>query len=203
MQIDVKRFARNVQFVVSDIDPQYPPRTFEELLERCNEIKAWIPQPKERVSGNNMIFTALTFTLFKDLNFIQREIVENLNDANWCKRTFEPKINPLGGVLRREDLTQWDRTNLRYYCPCKELTNSADIDIANERQWNGASKLAVICRGVTYYISNDWFDDSKPRSTKPAFYNWFVRRIVNEYSTLVNGKATELFYNFSNLKAVH
>ena len=195
MFIDVKRFARNVEFVVSDTDPQDTPKTFEELRKRCDEIKLWIPQPEKRIQGNNTIFTVLAFSLFKDLNFIQKETVEKLNDKNWCNRTFGTKMNPLGGVLRKEDLTMWDKTNLRYYCPRDELKNLSDIKTADKKQWNGASKLAVICEGVTYYINNDWFDDSnKSRPTKSAFYKWFVQRIVNEYPTLTaGGKLSELF----------
>ena len=104
MLIDVKHFARNAQFVVADTDTQNPPETFEELRVRCDDIKLWIPKPEKRIQGNNTIFTVLTFTLFKDLNFINRKTVEKLNDANWCNRIFAVKMNPLGGVLRREDL---------------------------------------------------------------------------------------------------
>ena len=39
-----------------------------------------------------------------------------------------------------------------------------------------ASKIAVICEGVTYYISNDWFANDKPRPTKFAFVRKLIER---------------------------
>ena len=109
--------------------------------------------------------------------------MELLNDKQWCDENIDSiriagekacsQINPLGGVVRREDLPMCDKSNLRYYCPRDELKIQSDIEVA-AKVFGGASKLAVVCEGVTYYISNDWFSDDKIRPTKRAFTNWLL-----------------------------
>ena len=195
MVIDVTSFSRNINFVVSDKDTKDPPKDFEELKRRCDEIKPWIPQPKRKIQGNNAIFTALIFTLFKDLGFVNKRNVELLNDANWCNSVFGIRMNPLGGVLRREDLTLCD-SNLRYYCPYNDLKAPSDIATANMKKWKATSKLAVICEGVTYYISNDWFAPGKGRPTKSTFYNWFMRCLIRKMSKVIDdARKNELIYS--------
>ena len=156
-------------FIVADTDKQNRPVDEEDLNRRIEEIKALIPQPLEKTVGNNMRFVEKAFTLFKDCGFIGKENLEVLGDGDWCQKNFGMKMNPLGGVLRRDGLTMWDKTNLRYYCPRYELKVDSDRLTAVEKQWNGASKMAVVCEGVTYYISNDWFSEDKPRPTKSVF----------------------------------
>lgn len=78
MLIDVKHFARNVQFVVSDTDPQYPPKTFEELKRRCDEIKREIPS-----KGDNKPFAEKLFTIFKDCGLITWENKNKAEFYNW------------------------------------------------------------------------------------------------------------------------
>ena len=180
--------ANPFYFVVSDTDKQDRPIDVEDFINRCNEITALIPQPPVREPDNNMRFVEKAFTLFKDCGLINKENVEALNDPNWCQNKFNTKMNPLGGVLRREDLTMWDNNNLRYYCPREELKLSSDIETADRRQWSGASKLAVICGGVTYYISNDWFSDDKPRPTKSKF----TRNLIIEAIIACNMLPSEL-----------
>ena len=170
-------------FVVRDTDEQNPPRDSEDLKRRIDEIRAWIPQPQKRQRDNNMIFASKAFELFKDCGLISRDNLELLNDKEWCDENIDfiriagekacSQINPLGGVVRREDLPMCDKSNLRYYCPRNELKLDSDIDVA-EKGFGGASKLAVVCEGVTYYISNDWFSDDKIRPTKSAFTNWLL-----------------------------
>lgn len=180
--------ANPFYFVVSDTDKQDRPIDVEDFINRCNEITALIPQPPVRESDNNMRFVEKAFTLFKDCGLITKENVEALNDPNWCQNKFNTRMNPLGGVLRREDLTMWDKNNLRYYCPREELKNLSDVEAANRNAWSGASKLAVICGGVTYYISNDWFSDDKPRPTKSKF----TRNLIMEAIIACNMLPSEL-----------
>lgn len=163
-------------FIVADTDEQNRPVDEEDLNWRIEEIRALIPQPPVKITGNNMRFVEKAFTLFKDCGYISKKNLELLSDGDWCQKYFGTKMNPLGGVLRRDGLSMWDKTNLRYYCPRSELKVATDILTALEKQWNGASKMAVVCEGVTYYISNDWFSEDKPRPTKSAFaeilFNW-------------------------------
>ncbi len=186
-------------FVVSDKDEQNPPHDSEELKRRLDEIKKLIPQPEKRQPDNNMKFAARVFNLFKDCGLITPENMEHLNDKDWCDKNIDlyqvvgdipnsplsgvvsegdkpcSQMNPLGGVVRREDLPMCDKSNLRYYCPCDELKLQSDIEVVSDG-FGGASKLAVVCEGVTYYISNDWFSQDKPRPTKWAFYKWLVMK---------------------------
>ncbi|MBR3747789.1 MAG: hypothetical protein IKN27_12590, partial [Selenomonadaceae bacterium] len=178
-------------FIVSDKDEQNPPHDNEELKRRMDEIKELIPQPLEPQRDNNMRFAARAFKLFKDCGLICRENMEHLNDKQWCDQHIDlhfdflqiegdktcNQMNPLGGVVRREDLPMCDKSNLRYYCPRNELKLQSDIKVASNG-FGGASKLAVVCEGVTYYISNDWFSQDKPRPTKWAFYKWLAVRSV-------------------------
>ena len=163
-------------FIVADTDKQNRPVDEEDLNSRIREIKALIPQPKIRTTGNNMMFVEKAFTLFKDCGLINEESVKYLCNENCCTSIFNVKMNPLGGVLRQEGSTMWDKNNLRYYCPRSELIVPSDIITATNKQWNGASKMAVVCKGVTYYISIDWFAKDKPRPTKAVFaknlYSW-------------------------------
>ena len=133
---------------VSDRDLQDFPKDKDELDNRLKGIAALIPQPPKKIKGNNIEFAQKAFTLLKDCGLITENIIKALNDPFWCERTFKMKMNPLGGVLRREDLSMYD-SGLRYYI-----------------------KYAVVCKGVTYFISNDWFSDDKPRPTKRAFFGW-------------------------------
>lgn len=178
-------------FVVSDTDKQDRPIDVEDLKTRFNEITALIPQPPVKEPDNNMRFVEKAFTLFKDCGLINKENVEALNDPDFCQKNFDTKMNPLGGVLRREDLTMWDKNNLRYYCPHKELKNPSDIESANRNAWSGKSKLAVICEGVTYYISNDWFSNDKPRPTKSEFAMKLLLWAVNACNLLPSEQQKE------------
>ena len=153
----------------------------DDLQKRWQEIAELIPQPQTRENDNKIRFTDKDFTLFADCGLIQKVLVENLNDKNRCdsqdisemkeilkNQSLASEIefstcsmNPLGGVLRKRGLTMWDKTNLRYYCPYEELTQTPDIKTAKEKTIKGKSKLAVICEGETYYISNDWYAASQ------------------------------------------
>ena len=116
-----------------------------------------VPQPQTRENDNNIRFTEKAFILFADCGLIQKALVENLNDKNWCdyqdisemneilkNQSLASEIefstcsmNPLGGVLRKRGLTMWDKTNLRYYCPYEELTQTPDIKTAKEKTIKG------------------------------------------------------------------
>ena len=169
-------------FIVSDTDKQNFPIDNADLTKRMREIRDLIPQPETRQADNNMHFAEKAFTLFKDCGLISKENVEALNDAQWCNNMFNTlrikgivekdiKMNPLGGILRKEGLTMWSGGGLRYYCPFDELKVQSDIDVdlTKEEGRRGKSKLAVICEGVTYYISNDWYSNDKPNPTKTLF----------------------------------
>lgn len=180
-------------FIVSDKDDQNPPRDNEDLMKRLGEIQKWIPQPPKRQRDNNMKFAKMAFTLFKDCGLITRENMEHLNNKQWCDKNiayFEltgecvcSRMNPLGGVVRREDLPMCDKSNLRYYCPRDELKLQTDIDIASDR-FGGASKLAVVCEDVTYYISNDWFSADKQIPTKVAFTAWLAMQALKIFGKI-------------------
>lgn len=168
---------RAVIFIVSDTDEKNFPIDEADLQARLNEVKAGLPKQGDNINP----FIIPAFTLFKDCGLITKEKVELLNDAQWCNSTFRVKMNPLGGVLRKKGLTMWDKNNLRYNCPYNELIFQSDIVTANtpnrrgQSRVKGASKLAVICEGTTYYISNDWFAETTSRPTKRAFYNFLER----------------------------
>lgn len=178
--------VNNVNFVVSDTDEQNFPVDMEDLQKRLESIKKGIPQQGDNINP----FVIPAFTLFKDCGLINKEVVENLNDAEWCNSNislgnFAPptRMNPLGGVLRREDLPMFGiskngKGQLRYYCPHNELKDSADISFAKNAGFKGDCKCAVICEGITYYISNDWFTEGQPRPTKKNFYAWLVMMTV-------------------------
>ena len=135
-------------WTVSDTDARDFPKNNDDLDSRLKEIAALIPQPLKKIKGNNVEFAQKAFTLLKDCGLITEDIIKALNDPFWCERTFNMKMNPLGGVLRQEGLPMYD-SGLRYY-----------------------TKHMVICKGVPYCISNDWFSDDKPRPTKRAFFCW-------------------------------
>lgn len=171
-------------WTVSDKDQQYLPKDNDELFRRLKEIGDLIPQPEQKELDNNIRFAQKAFALLKDCGFISKENVEALNDPDWCYENFNSikittlakndfKMNPLGGVLRRDGLTMWD-SGLRYYCPFEELKVASDIEIALTKERKGATKLAVICEGTTYYISNDWYSNDHPRYTKTAFVIWLI-----------------------------
>ena len=135
-------------WTVSDTDARDFSKDEATLDNRLKEIAALIPQPLKKRRGNNVEFAQKAFTLLKDCGLVTEKIIKALNDPRWCNETFKMKMNPLGGVLRQEGLPMYD-SGLRYY-----------------------TKHAVICKGVRYYISNDWFSDDKPRPTKRAFFGW-------------------------------
>ena len=132
--------------------------------------------PKQGDNINKFVIPA--FILLKDCALITQENIEFLNSKSECDYRFGIKMNPLGGVLRKKGLTMWDKTNLRYYCPNDKLILRSDIETAGRKKGNfgGGSKLAVICKGITYYISNDWFADDTARPTKRKFYNWLQEK---------------------------
>lgn len=163
----------------SDTAPLNFPVDRDAWKKRINEIALLIPQPVTRERGNNINYVDKVFTLLADCGLITKEIAEKLNDKNYCDSqiTFGAELppctmNPLGGVLRKNGLTMWDKNNLRYYCPPEELVVPSDIETAQIKQFKGASKLSVVCGEDVYYISNDWFSGDKPRPTKYNFYFW-------------------------------
>lgn len=173
---------KDVNFVVSDTDEQNFPVNMEDLQKRLEIIKKGIPQQGDNINP----FVIPAFTLFKDCGLITKSNLETLNDKNWCDSNiavgnFAPPIqmNPLGGILRKEGLPMWsisknNKANLRYYCPQCELKVISDIEVAENALYPGACKCAVICEGVSYYISNDWFSDDKSRPTKKNFFAWLT-----------------------------
>ncbi|MBR2774938.1 MAG: hypothetical protein IKD73_08150 [Selenomonadaceae bacterium] len=130
MLIDVKHFSRNVPFVVADTDPQYTPRTFEELKQCCDDIKREIP-----AKGNNKVFVEKLFTFFKDCGLITLANVAFLNDSFSCRKEFYYPMNPVGGILRKKGLSMGSPG--KYY-----------------------KKRAVVCEHEIYYISNYWYDNA-------------------------------------------
>lgn len=167
-------------FIVSDTDKKNFPINNADLMGRLKEISDLIPQPETKEIDNNMRFVEKAFTLFKDCGLITKKNVDALNDPEWCYKTFNSlkiqgivekniRMNSLGGILRKEGLTMWGGGGLRYYCPFAELKVQSDIEIALTKTRRGKSKLAVVCDGETYYISNDWFSNQQPRSTKTLF----------------------------------
>ena len=165
-------FAKPIYFVVADTDPQNPPKSFEELRNRCNEIKKELP-----AHGDNTNFTEKVFMLFKDCGLITPENIAFLTDKNSCDQKFKCKMNPLGGVLREDGLPMGNPK--RYYC-------------------TKSKGRAVRCESVVYYITSQWYAPGMSNPTKPAFYNWFVQQVIDNYPTLTKGNSTELFYHYQN-----
>lgn len=157
-------------WTVSDTDRQNFPTDGNDLKRRLAAIERWIPK---QPGNNNIQFVKAAFTLIKDLGIISKTLVESLSDWTWCRDVFGCAMNPMptGGVLRREGMSMWSSSNLRYYCPYSQLRVAGDIEDANRKKWTSETKLAVIFEGVTYYISNNWFDDEN-RQQKKIFYNW-------------------------------
>lgn len=179
-----------MRFIVSDTDTKNFPKDEDDLKERLSIVAKGLPD-----QGNNIDpFVIPAFTLFKDCGLITKKNLELLNDERWCLTTFGIKMNPLGGVVRREGLSMWDETNLRYYCPDDELQVRSDIEKAPNSAWHGRSKLAVVCEGVTYYISNDWFAPGKSRPTKEVFFkalaSWTKRCLKSCENKATENRAT-------------
>lgn len=167
-------------FIVSDTDKKNFPINNADLRRRLKEITDLIPQPETREIDNNMRFVEKAFTLFKDCGLITKENIDALNDSEWCYENFNSlkiqgivekniRMNPLGGILRKEGLTMWGGGGLRYYWPFAELKVQSDIEIALTKTRRGKSKLVVVCNGENYYISNDWFSNQQQRPTKTLF----------------------------------
>ncbi len=164
--------ARTTIFIVSDTVPKNFPSDENDLNRRLALVADWIPKKR---GNNNIKFVTAAFTLLKDLGAIDKTLVDNLNDDVWCRRTFDCMMNPMpgGGVLRRKGLAMWSSNGLRYYCPYSELEVPADIAAADIKGWHSESKLAIICAGETFYISNNWFHDEN-RQQKKFFYSWLT-----------------------------
>lgn len=157
-------------WTVSDTDRQNFPIDVNDLKRRLATIERWIPK---QPGNNNIQFVKAAFTLIKDLGIISKTLVESLSDWTWCRDVFDCTMNPMpdGGILRREGFPMWSSGGLRYYFPYSELRVVADIEAAKKKRWTSETKLAVICEGVTYYISNNWFDDEN-RQQKRNFHRW-------------------------------
>ncbi len=146
---------------------------------RMNEIAALAKESKRR--NHKINFVVKAFDMISDCGMLTKETVENLSNKNWCDSNINfgaeippCKMNPLGGVLRKEGLTMWDENNLRYYCPLAELVVPSDIETANKKALKSESKLAVNCNDIFYYISNDWLNVNNARPTKNNFYFWIA-----------------------------
>ena len=157
-----------IYFTVADTDPKFPPETFEELRQRCNEIKREIP-----ARGDNKIFAEKIFTFFKDCGLITRANVNFLSDSYSCKRTFYFPMNPVGGILRKDGLSMGSPA--KYYCSKNK-------------------GRAVVFEDVVYYISSYWFD-SQTNTNKAEFYNWVVNKALVNLGIQQNLQARELLYN--------
>ena len=157
-------------WTVSDTEKQNFPTDENDLKWRLAVIESWIPK---QPGNNNIQFVKAAFTLIKDIGIISKVLVDSLSDWSWCRDVFGCTMNPLsdGGVLRREGLQMWSSSNLRYYCPYSELRFASDIEAANKKKWTSNRGYAVICEGVFYYISNNWYDDEN-RQQKRIFYRW-------------------------------
>lgn len=170
--------AQATIWTVSDMDFQNFPADESELNKRLAVVKSGIPNQGDNIKT----FVKPAFELFKDCGFIRKILVENLSNKDWCYSWFKCTMNPMpgGGVLRRKGETMWSSSNLRYYCPYSELTVFSDIESANKKNWKSETKLAVICEGETYYISNNWFDDGN-RKQKEKFY-WWISEMARQHS---------------------
>ena len=158
-----------IYFVVADTEPQNPPRTFNELRQRCDEIKDLIP-----AQGDNKIFAEKIFTFFKDCELITRANINFLNNKNACDRYFHCTMNPLGGVLRKAGLPMKTGVTRRYY----------------------SSKnrgRAVVCEGEVYYISSQWYE-TFANQNKAAFYNWVVNKALENFAIPKNLQTRELLW---------
>ena len=158
-----------IYFTVADTDPKFPPETFEELRQRCNEIKAEL-----HAHGDNTAFAEKIFTFFKDCGLITRTNIAFLSDKYSCDREFHCTMNPLGGVLRRDGLSMGNPK--RYYCSKNK-------------------GRAVIFEYEIYYITSQWYAPGMSNPTKPEFYNWVVNKALVNLGIPQNLQARELLYN--------
>ena len=161
-----------ITWTVSDKDAQNFPANENILTRKLEKISELLPQNPQKEKDNNLKFVKESFTLLKDCGLINSDIVDKLSDKRWCDASIAARyaMNPLGGVLRPKGQPVWDKTTLRYYCAFEDLEVPEDIETAMSRANKGKVTVAVICDGVTYYISNDWFSENQQRPTKPAFY---------------------------------
>lgn len=160
---NVRSSSKKFRFVVSDEDRQNLPQTFTELRQRCNEIKNEI-----HAHDNNIDFAEKIFMFFKDCGLITRANIDFLNDNYKCRKNFYYPMNPVGGVLRREGLSMGNPS--KYY-----------------------KKRAVICEGVTFFVSNYWFDNYT-NTNKAEFYNWVVNKALVRLGFPQNLQVRELLY---------
>lgn len=120
------------------------PKNAAELISRLEVIKKGVPN-----QGNNIErFAIPAFKLFVDCGLDNHDVISELTMKSFCDRRFGCTMNPLGGVLRHQDLSMFDKNGqLRYYSQ-KET-------------------LYVTLEGVRYYVSNYW-----QFGCKKAFFEW-------------------------------
>lgn len=123
------------------------PKNDTELKARLALIKEGIPN-----QGNNKRFAIPAFQLFMDCGLNTPENISFLCDKRRCDDYFGCTMNPLGGVLRRQDQSMIDEGGIsRYY-------------------YFGKNNLYVTLNGIRYYISNYW-----QFGCKEAFFSKWLR----------------------------
>lgn len=120
------------------------PKNEAELRSRLAVIERGLPNQGDNFNP----FAVPAFRLFVDCGLNNHDVISELTMKSACDRLFGCTMNPLGGVLRHQDLPMFDASgHLRYYSQGFTLY------------------LTLEC--VRYYVSNHWLEQNKRR-----FFMW-------------------------------
>lgn len=140
------------------------PKNDTELNAHLALIREGIPN-----QNNNKRFAIPAFELFMACRLNTPENISFLCDKRRCDDYFGCTMNPLGGVLRRQDQSMIDEGGkLRYY-----------------------HNLCVTSNGIRYYISNNW-----QFICKEAFFSkWLVAKATQACEKYWTQNDSETFVN--------
>ena len=133
------------------------PKNEAELRSRLAVIKRGVPN-----QGNNKSkFAIPAFQLFVDCELVTPENIAFLSDKRRCDKYFGCTMNPLGGVLRHQDLLMFDDGNVwRYY-------------------FAGNDSVYVTLNGIRYYVSNNW-----QYGCKESFFKWLAMKVMQKIDVI-------------------
>ena len=118
------------------------PRNEAELNQRLAEIKQGV---QDSYVGDKVGFVKPAFKLFVDCGLNTFDNISFLKDKSRCDKHFGCIMNPVGGIIRHNDLSRSDKNGVQKYY----------------------SDVYVTFNGVRYYVSNFWGIVNKSK-----FFNW-------------------------------
>ena len=144
------------QWTISDTDPK------DLRIDKKSRAKKLVlsifPYDEFRVNNNNLNFCKECFNFMKDFNLLNSDNVAFLQDYDKCAE------KKMGGLVDRG----------MGLSVLKEVNGAPDerMVAGHARYYAGAF---VICHGVKYYVSNNWFiRDKDDAMGKWGFVNWIL-----------------------------